>query len=94
MMPRQIHTLSDVARATAPLEIACSRCDRRGRYWVGRLVARFGGSSGIPHMLTALSADCPRRKSVSPYEACDPYIPGLGDLIRSLHGVPDDGKLR
>jgi hypothetical protein len=58
-------TLGDVAGRTAVLAVACSRCDRAGRYNLDTLIARHGVGFGIPALLRKLSDDCPKRKSVS-----------------------------
>jgi hypothetical protein len=34
--------LREIARRPPVLEVACSRCPRRGRYHTAKLVARFG----------------------------------------------------
>jgi hypothetical protein len=64
-MPSGSITLADVADRTAVLAIACNRCDRAGRYPLETLIARHGASCGIPALLALLSADCPKRASVS-----------------------------
>ena len=41
-MRRDAVTLGDLAGRIAMLEIACSRCERRGRLQVDRLLAQYG----------------------------------------------------
>jgi len=77
-------TLGDVAGRTDTLAVACSRCDRAGRYAVATLIERHGPAFGIPDLLRMLSADCPKRASVSAYDLCGIHCPGLPALF-----VPD-----
>ena len=73
-------TIGDVAARADHIEVACSRCERRGRYQLARLVATLG--AGFPMTdLGAQLADCPRRTAVVPGERCDVYFPGLGLLM-------------
>jgi hypothetical protein len=61
-------TLRAVAERNRCLNVACSRCDRVGRYQVDTPIARHGAYFGIPTLLRKLSADCPKRKSISAYD--------------------------
>lgn len=54
-------TLEEVAEHTAVLAVACTRCDRAGRYNLDTLIARHGANYGIPDLLHLLSDDCPKR---------------------------------
>jgi hypothetical protein len=58
------------------IEIACATCERRGRYGVLRLTARYGDIS-LPDLKAILPADCPRAAHVSPYERCKAYYASL-----------------
>ena len=68
-------SLGDVATRATHIEVACSRCERRGRYRLSRLVARFGEHFAMTDLGSEL-ADCPRRNA-SMIERCDVYFPGL-----------------
>jgi hypothetical protein len=54
-MPSGALTLAQVAAHTAGLAVACSRCDRAGRYRLDTLIARHGPDFGIPAAAVALS---------------------------------------
>ena len=41
-----LRPLGEIAARTAMLEVACSRCERRGRYRLDRLIARHGAEAG------------------------------------------------
>ena len=73
--------LRDVARRTAVLVVACSRCERTGRYSLQSLIARHGASCSIPLLLRLLSADCPKRDSLSAYDLCGTHCPELSSLF-------------
>ncbi len=73
--------LRDIARRTAVLVVACSRCDRAGRYSLQSLIARHGASFSIPLLLRVLSADCPKRDALSAYDLCGIHCPELSSLF-------------
>jgi hypothetical protein len=72
--------LGDVAARAKTLDVACTRCDRRGQYQLERLVARLGPDFPMTDLAGEL-ADCPRRASPSWSERCDVYFPGLAKLM-------------
>jgi hypothetical protein len=76
-MPGGSITLGQVAEHSAVLVLAWSRCDRAGRYALDSLIARCGPQFGIPDLLRLLSANCPKRQSVSAYDLCGVHCPEL-----------------
>jgi hypothetical protein len=76
-------TLGDVAERTAVLNVACSRCERAGRYSLETLVTRHGRWFGIPSLLALLSADRPKRQAsaASVYDLCGIHCPDLAQLF-------------
>ncbi len=74
-------TLGQVAGRTAALEVACRRCDRRGRYGVAGLVARHGAGMPMPALRRVLAGDCPRREARNVYDLCDVHFPELPKLF-------------
>jgi hypothetical protein len=76
-------SLAEVAAHTGGLAVACSRCDRAGRYRLDTLIARHGPDFGIPELLRLLSDDCPKRKSISVYDLCGIHCPGLSAFFRA-----------
>ncbi|CAB3758692.1 hypothetical protein LMG29542_03406 [Paraburkholderia humisilvae] len=91
-------TLGEVATRASHIEVACTRCERRGRYRLARLVASYGEDFPMTD-LGAEIADCPKRHAAIT-ERCDVYFPGLrkimdpnGETPRSPaqdHGDDDD----
>jgi hypothetical protein len=69
-------SLSEVSERTAVLAVACSRCERAGKYRLETLIARHGADFG-PDLLRQLSDDCSKRKSVTVYDRCGVHCPQL-----------------
>ncbi len=72
--------LGEVAARASHIEIACSRCERKGRYRVAKLVARLGADFSITDLGAEL-ADCPRRSAAVNHERCDVYFPRLPNIM-------------
>jgi hypothetical protein len=62
-------------------QVACSRCERRGRYRIDNLIGRHGANAGVRIIVTELTADCPQRDSAALMERCDGLFPGLPTLF-------------
>jgi hypothetical protein len=76
-------TLGEIADRTPTLEVACSRCDRRGRYQTASLIRQIGRDKPATDWLREISADCPRRLDPSPsiQELCGIHCPDLPKLF-------------
>jgi len=61
----EVRTLDEIAARTSMLLVACSRCERRGRYRPDALIARHGADAGVRAMVPDLTADCPQRDSAA-----------------------------
>ena len=72
--------LGDVATRAEALDVACSRCDRRGHYNLARLVERLGPDFPMTDLGDRL-ANCPRRNLAGIGERCDVYFPGLAKIM-------------
>lgn len=72
--------LGEVAARASHINVACSRCDRNGRYKLARLVAQFGPDFPMTDLGAEL-AQCPRRNAPGHHERCDVYFPGLAKLM-------------
>jgi hypothetical protein len=81
MAPAGSIILADVAERTAVLAIACTRCDRAGKYSMDTLIDRYGLAFGVPALLRLLSADCPKRRSLSASDLCGVHCPELSALF-------------
>jgi len=70
-------TLGDLAGKITMLEIACRRCERRGRLSVPRLIERHGDMK-LPELGRVLAGDCRKAAAVSISDRCDVFFPKLG----------------
>jgi hypothetical protein len=68
-------TLAEVAARTNVLAVACSRCERAGRYPLATLIEQHGRSFSIPMLLDELSKGCPG------YDLCGLCCPELPALF-------------
>ena len=59
-MPSGVITLGQVAARLPTLDVACSRCDRRGKLLSRPLVQRHGPGLPMPELRQLVAADCPR----------------------------------
>ena len=79
---RTQNSLSDLRLDVRNLDVACSRCPRRGRMSVARLVEQFGEGATLRDAVAGINADCPNRESHGVMERCDVFFPGLAGLLR------------
>jgi hypothetical protein len=64
------------AKGMTMLEVACRRCERRGRLSIERLIAEHG--DGVLDLCAIIAADCPKmRNSTSMYDRCGVHFPEL-----------------
>ena len=59
-MVRHLVTLGDLAARQRMLNVACSRCTRRGRLSLARLIAEHGADTPVRVATADINADCPR----------------------------------
>ncbi|MBB5508187.1 hypothetical protein HDG35_004465 [Paraburkholderia sp. JPY681] len=82
-------SLAEVAKRATHIELACTRCDRHGRYRVDGLIGQFGPDFGMPDLAGEL-ASCPNRKATNPNVRCDVFFRGLGALMRGEAADDED----
>jgi len=75
-------TLGELAGRLPMLEVACSRCERRGRLSVAKLIERHGADARLPDLREILAGDCPRANAVSVHERCGVHYPQLVAALR------------
>ena len=59
------------------VEIACNKCERKGRYRKKSLAAIHGGTVALPDLRRRIAADCPRMKNALGNDLCGAYYPAL-----------------
>jgi len=57
------------------LTVACSRCERRGRYRLDALIGRLGADAGARVIVPEITADCLRPDSAAQMKRCDILFP-------------------
>ena len=78
-----LRSLGEIATRTGMLTVACSRCERRGRYRLDKLIARHGAEVGARVIAPEITADCPHRDAPALMERCDILFPALAALFRA-----------
>ena len=63
-MRRGSVTLGDLVDRIMMLEVACSRCERRGQLQVDRLLEQHGDAE-LPKLRLVLASDCPKAAGIS-----------------------------
>lgn len=74
-------TVSDLVGKLDVLTIVCSKCGRRGRYQVARLMTDLGPDARLTEWRAAMIADCPKVLAASHWDACGAYMPDLVQLF-------------
>jgi hypothetical protein len=70
-------TLGELARFRTAVNVACNRCERRGRLGVARLIALNGSHMPVPELRRAIAADCPLMQANKRHDRCGIHFPGL-----------------
>jgi hypothetical protein len=58
------------------LDVACNRCDRRGRPRMDRLLAEHGPAMPMPELRLVIAANCPRMIAGQMHDVCGGHFPG------------------
>lgn len=72
--------LAEIAAKTSHIDLACTRCERRGRYRLAPLVDRLGPDFALTDLGAELVV-CSNRNEPNPGKRCDVYFPGLTKLM-------------
>jgi hypothetical protein len=75
--PAGVVTLGKVATRLPMLEVACNRCDRRGRLRTDRLLAQHGPDLPMPELRRIIAADCARMIAGQVHDPCGVHFPNL-----------------
>ena len=76
---KTVITLGDMAaKGMTMLEVACRRCDRRGRLSIARLIAEHGRDD-YGDLRAIIAHDCPKMQKPSSdiYDRCGVHFPEL-----------------
>jgi hypothetical protein len=64
-------TFADIEGKLDVLTIECTRCPRRGRYNMAKLIEQHGRQGNMMAWKEQLNADCPQRDAHALHERCD-----------------------
>ena len=70
-------TLGQVSTRLSVLEVACLRCERRGRLNTLQLMSELNPGLRIPELREIVAGDCPRMVADNINDRCGVYFPGL-----------------
>jgi hypothetical protein len=76
-MPRTYLIFGDIEGKLAVLRVECTKCARKGRNHVQRLIEVYGRKGNMSKWLSDLKGDCPKRDAHSLHERCDLVCPDL-----------------
>jgi hypothetical protein len=80
-MPRNYLVFGDIEGKLDVLRVVCTKCSRRGMYYVHRLVEKRGRKGNMMKWKDLLNGDCPKRNAHSVHERCDLVCPDLPKVL-------------
>jgi hypothetical protein len=81
MISRGSITLDELQGKLTMLEVACHRCERKGRVSLARLIDEHGADKGLPDLWESLAGDCQHARSTAVHNRCAIYYPELPGLF-------------
>ena len=70
-------TLGELEGKVTMLDIACHRCERRGRVSLARLIEEHGADMGLPDLWKSLAGDCQHAESTAVHNRRAIYYPSF-----------------
>jgi hypothetical protein len=80
-MARAYLIFGDIEGKLNVLRVECTRCSRKGRYSVCRLIAQYGRKASMMKWKDQLKGDCPKRDAPQLHDRCDLICPDLPKVI-------------
>jgi len=81
MAGRTYLIFGDIEGKLNAVRVECTKCDRKGRYQVGKLIEKYGRKGNMMKWREQLNGDCPRRDAHSMMERCDLICPDLPKVL-------------
>jgi hypothetical protein len=69
-------TFGDIEGKLDILRVECTRCSRKGRYSVAKLIEKYGRRGNMMKWGEQLNGDCPKRDAHALHGRCDLICPG------------------
>src|SRR5947208_7719177 len=83
MSARGSITLGELQGKLTTLDIACHRCERRGRVSLARLIDEHGAGTGLPDLWESLAGDCEHARSTAVHNRCAILSPSSSPFMTS-----------
>ena len=80
-MARAYLVFGDIEGRLEMLRVECTRCQRKGRYSVFRLIQQYGRKGNLMKWMEMLNSDCPKRDSLQLRDRCDLICPDLPKVL-------------
>jgi hypothetical protein len=80
-MSRAYNIFGDIEGKLTVLRVECTRCPRKGRYNVAKLIAQYGRHGNMTKWMSDLRGDCPNRTHPQMQERCDLICPDLPKVL-------------
>ena len=80
-MARAYLIFGDIEHNLDVLRVDCTKCDRKGRYSVAKLIAKHGRKGNLMKWREQLNGDCPKRDAHSLQDRCDLVCPDLPKAV-------------
>jgi hypothetical protein len=80
-MSRTYLTFGDIAGKLHMLQIECTRCARKGRYSVAKLLAQHGHRGNMSKGVSDLRGDCHKTERRSPARALRSDLPRSSEVL-------------
>ena len=81
MAARTYLVFGDIEGKLDVLRVECTKCPRKGRYGVSKLIEKYGRKANMMKWKEQLNGDCPRRDAHSMHERCDLICPDLPKVL-------------
>ena len=69
--PRTYLIFGDIEGKLDVLRVECTKCDRKGRYHVHKLIEKYGRKGSLMKWREMLNGDCPKRDASQLHDRCD-----------------------
>ena len=70
-VPRTYLIFGDIEGKLDVLRVECTKCDRKGRYHVHKLIEKYGRKGNLMKWREMLNGDCPKRDASQLHDRCD-----------------------
>jgi hypothetical protein len=89
-MARTYLVFGDIEGKLDVLCVECTKCPRKGRYSVPRLIEKYGRKTNMMKWKEQLKGDCPKRDAHQLHERCDLTCPDLPKALRAYEAQLKD----